>query len=119
MNLNRKVVEGSIVAGMLVVMTTATSVTSQVVSDEKATAAVQTVVTADENYTAVAGITRQMALVETGRAEVSVEHSDAQLVAASEEGGAARQHRQGWLRLYRRMRQRVCRWRLLMRIHRI
>ena len=49
MNLNRKVVEGSIVAGMLVVMTTATSVTSQVVSDEKATAAVQTVVTADEN----------------------------------------------------------------------
>lgn len=88
MNLNRKVVEGSIVAGMLVVMTTATSVTSQVVSDEKATAAVQTVVTADENYTAVAGITRQMALVETGRAEVSVEHSDAQLVAAFEEGGA-------------------------------
>ena len=88
MNLNRKVVEGPIVAGMLVVMTTATSVTSQVVSDEKATAAVQTVVTADENYTAVAGITRQMALVETGRAEVSVEHSDAQLVAASEEGGA-------------------------------
>ncbi len=87
MNLNRKVVEGSIVAGMLVVMTATTSVTSQVVSDTEAMTTVQTVVSAEESYTTVAGITRQMALVENGGAEVSVEHSDVQLVAASVEGG--------------------------------
>ena len=83
MNLNRKVVEGSIVAGMLVVMTTTTSVTSQVVSNADTVTATQTVVAANDSYAAVAGITRQMAMVETGEAEVSVEQSDAQVVAAS------------------------------------
>lgn len=84
MNLNRKVVEGSIVAGMLIVMTTTTSVTSQVVSNADTNTVSETIAVADgENHNALAGITLQMATVEKGGVDVSIEQADTQVVAAS------------------------------------
>lgn len=89
MNLNRKVVEGSIVAGMLVAMTAATSITGRVVSTANTNVISDVVSMAQQqNDTLSAGIIKEISYVEeanTSEAGISIEQSDAQVVALAGE----------------------------------
>ena len=89
MNLNRKVVESSIVAGMLITITAATSVTGQVVSTAETKNAPdimsESIVKEDYN-TLSAGVMKEISYMDGAEERsVSIEQSDAQVVASPEQ----------------------------------
>lgn len=90
MNLNRKVVEGSIVTGMLMVMTATTSVTNQVVPNVSTNTVSNAVAMAEnENPAVTAGVMEQIRHNEEASAmasEVNIEQSGAQVVASADAG---------------------------------
>lgn len=89
MNLNRKVVESSIVAGMLVAMTATTSVTGQVASTVETSVVSDSVSVSEETRSTLsAGVIKEVSYVEeaaASKAGVSIEQSNAQVVALAEE----------------------------------